>query len=230
MNKIHRGILGMMMAGILILSGCTGGNQSTLNTQIKELNEQVAALTEQNRLQAEKLQEYENVQAPPATALSTAMTVIQLLKDQDMAALVPYIHPVKGVRFSPYGYVDTASHLVFTAAQAGNLMSDPTVYTWGSYDGSGDPIQLNFPGYYAKFVYDQDFENPHMIGNNTLIGTGNSLSNIATVYPGTTFIEYHFTGFDPQYTGMDWRSLRLVFENVGGNWLLVAIIHDSWTI
>lgn len=227
MKHIHRGIMGMMMAGVLILSGCTSGNQTT---QIKALNDQVAALTEQNRLQGEKLQEYEKVQAPPATALSTAMTVIQLLKDQDMAALVPYIHPVKGVRFSPYGYVDPANHLVFTAAQVGNLMSDPTIYTWGSYDGSGDPIQLNFPGYYAKFVYDQDFENPHMIGNNTLIGTGNSPSNIATVYPGTTFIEYHFTGFDPQYTGMDWRSLRLVFENVGGNWLLVAIIHDSWTI
>ncbi len=229
MKVIQRRVLGGMLAGILILSGCSAAGQTALETKVKELNEQVAALTEQNRIQAEKLQDLETPQMLPATPLTTAMTVIQLLKNQDMAGLQPYIHPVKGVRFSPYGYVDTANHLLFTATQAGNLMTDATVYTWGSFDGSGDPIQMDFPAYYSKFIYDEDFINPHIIGNNTLIGTGNTLHNIAAVYPGAVFVEFHFTGFDPQYGGMDWRSLRLVFENVGGNWMLVGIVHDSWT-
>jgi hypothetical protein len=29
------------------------------------------------------------------------------------------------------------------------------------------------------------------------------------------YAEYHLAGFDPQYAGLDWRSLRLVFEAHG---------------
>jgi len=43
-------------------------------------------------------------------------------------------------------------------------------------------------------------------------------------------VEYHFPGIDPQYGGLDWRSLRLVFQQSGGEWYLVGIIHDQWTI
>jgi (p)ppGpp synthase/HD superfamily hydrolase len=43
-------------------------------------------------------------------------------------------------------------------------------------------------------------------------------------------VEYHFSGFDPKYEGMDWRSLRLVFEEKDNIWHLVGIIHDQWTI
>jgi hypothetical protein len=38
------------------------------------------------------------------------------------------------------------------------------------------------------------------------------------------------SGFDPEYEGMDWRSLRLVFEKKNDIWYLVGIIHDQWTI
>jgi hypothetical protein len=43
-------------------------------------------------------------------------------------------------------------------------------------------------------------------------------------------IEYYFSGFDPQYGGMDWRSLRLVFIKDSNNWYLAAIVHGEWTI
>jgi hypothetical protein len=29
---------------------------------------------------------------------------------------------------------------------------------------------------------------------------------------------------------MDWESLRLVFQEEGGVWYLVGVIHDEWTI
>jgi len=101
---------------------------------------------------------------------------------------------------------------------------------WGAYDGTGDPINLTFEGYYNKFIYDVDFANAKIIGNNTVVGHGNSLINISEVYPGAVFIEYHFPGFDPQYNGMDWRSLRLIFEEKDGAWYIVGIVHDQWTI
>ena len=43
-------------------------------------------------------------------------------------------------------------------------------------------------------------------------------------------MEYHFPGIDPKFEGMDWRSLRLVFEQKNCTWYLVGIIHAQWTI
>jgi hypothetical protein len=84
--------------------------------------------------------------------------------------------------------------------------------------------------YYNRFVYDQDFLNPEMIGINSIIGFGNTLVNIGDAYPGASFLEFHFSGFAPQYEGMDWRSLILVMEELNGEWKLVGIVHNEWTI
>ena len=44
----------------------------------------------------------------------------------------------------------------------------------------------------------------------------------------------HFPGFDKKYGGMDWESLRLVFEDAtlggGTELMLVGIVHAQWTI
>lgn len=58
------------------------------------------------------------------------------------------------------------------------------------------------------------------------------INNVFSSYPTSTYItvEYHFPGLDPQYQGMDCTSLRLVFENVGGQWVLVAVVHDQHTM
>ena len=159
-----------------------------------------------------------------------AFEALTAIKNKDMKKLSGFIHPDKGVRFSPYGYIDTSKHLIFTSSQVSGLLRDKTEYTWGDYDGTGEPIKLMFEGYYKKFVYDVDFANAKIIGNNTVVGHGNTLINIPEVYPAAVFIEYHFPGFDPQYNGMDWRSLRLIFEEKDGIWYIVGIVHDQWTI
>lgn len=56
------------------------------------------------------------------------------------------------------------------------------------------------------------------------------IDNMSTAYPNGSFVEYHFTGFDSQYAGIDWASLTLVFEENGGDWYLVGIVHGQWTI
>lgn len=109
-------------------------------------------------------------------------------------------------------------------------MNSSDIYTWGSYDGSGEPIDLIFSDYYDRFVYNQDFANPHIVGNNQIVQTGNTINNIEEVYPNAQFVEFHFTGFDPQYTGMDWTSLRIVMEEYNSQLYIIGIIHDEWTI
>ncbi|HUM37898.1 MAG TPA: hypothetical protein PLQ85_13585, partial [Anaerolineae bacterium] len=105
-----------------------------------------------------------------------------------------------------------------------------TLYEWGVYDGSGEPIQLTFAAYYQKFVFDHDYTTAVAVSVNERLGMGNSIDNSQEYYPGAMVVEYHFPGFDPQYGGLDWTSLRLVFQEFEGRWVLVGIIHDQWTI
>lgn len=109
-------------------------------------------------------------------------------------------------------------------------MENTQIYNWGVYDGSGESIDLPFSEYYNKFIYDVDFADADIIGNNTVAKVGNTVNNISQAYPNGSFVEFHFSGFDAKYAGLDWRSIRLVFEKVNENWYLVGIIHDQWTV
>ncbi|WP_025028463.1 hypothetical protein [Caldalkalibacillus mannanilyticus] len=159
-----------------------------------------------------------------------ADTVLLALKNKDMQALSSYVHPTKGLLFSPYGYIVTDTAQVFTGQQVAGLLNDSTLYHWGEFDGTGDPMEMTFADYYERFVYDQDYANAEQTSINERLGQGNTIDNILDVYPGATTVEYHFSGFDPQYEGMDWRSLRIVLEEENGEWYIVAIVHDEWTI
>jgi hypothetical protein len=158
-----------------------------------------------------------------------ASQIIMALKNGDLQTLSTFVHPQKGVRFSPYAFIRTQD-LVIQADQFTGLFSNPTIYTWGVFDGSGAPIQMTFHQYYRRFIYDANFARPEMIGFNQAIGSGNSLNNILEFYPGDEFVEYHFSMLDPQYEGLDWRSLRIVLEQFNGEWYLVGVIHAEWTI
>lgn len=164
-----------------------------------------------------------------------AAQAILALRDRDRQALANLVHPDKGVRFSPYGYVRATpgapggEDLVFSVAEVAGLWSDPTVYHWGSAAGTGEPIELAFAEYCDEYIYDVDFAQPDAIGLGEIIGRGNTLNNIGEVYPGAIMVEYYFEGFNPEYAGYDWRSLRLVLEEAGGSWYLVGVVHDEWT-
>jgi hypothetical protein len=160
----------------------------------------------------------------------TAKKVVEILKNKNLQKLSEYVHPSKGVRFSPYATVDPQNDIVFKSNELKGKFNDDTVYTWGRYDGSGKPIELTFTEYYNEFIYDEDFANAENFATNELIQTGNSISNIEEVYPDAEFAEFNFSGFEDQYEGMDWTSLRLVFEKYQNSWKLIGIIHDQWTI
>ena len=216
----------------LVLSACSPVDNSKLEGQIEEKNNTIVKLEQEKKVLEDKVLEFEKLleQSVSSNVLLTALEVVEFIDDEDMSGLSSYVHPTKGLRFTPYNYIDIVNDKVFTVAQIPGLMADATVYNWGEYDGSGDPIDLKFEDYFDKFIYDEEFMNPHMIGNNVAIGKGNSIDNMNVAYPQGHFVEFHFTGFDTQYEGMDWRSLKLVFENMSGSWYLVGIVHGQWTI
>jgi hypothetical protein len=161
--------------------------------------------------------------------MARAREVVVALRDKDMNTLSRIVHPEKGCRFSPYAWASD-NDLLFTGKQVVYLMEEQTIRRWGYYDGSGRPIDCNFSDYFKIFVYDRDFANAEQMAYNKILEQGNTRINIAEYYPGADFVEFHFSGFEPKYGGMDWRSLRLVFQEKDGEWYLVGIIHDQWTI
>lgn len=198
--------------------------------ELDQVNEALVLMKEKADELTLKISELESRLNQPGPLLITAMTAVMLLDQKDMSELSLLVHPVKGVLFSPYTYVHINDAIVFTSSELISAPGSSNTHIWGDYDGIGDPILLDFDDYYDRFIYDKPFAFPHLIGNNTIIGTGNTLVNIEDVFPDGEFVEFHFTGFDPEFFGMDWKSLRLVFELYQGQWYLVAIIHDEWTI
>ncbi|NMA84729.1 MAG: hypothetical protein GX962_12815 [Epulopiscium sp.] len=189
-----------------------------LETEVDELKQQITKLNQESATR----------QINPLLLYS--QEVIEALKNKDIGAIQKMIHPTKGVRFSPYSYIDVENDLVFSAEEFGTLFTSATPLTFGAYDGSGEPITVSFKEYYDRFVYDVDFADAEMIGRNVSIGKGNTVNNIEEAYPEAAFVEYYFSGFNPEYAGIDWRSLRLVFEEEQGKYYLVGVIHDEWTI
>ncbi|SCZ80024.1 S-layer homology domain-containing protein [Acidaminobacter hydrogenoformans] len=164
----------------------------------------------------------------PTMLQAKALTIAQILKDEDMTQLATHVHPVLGVRFSPYYYIDN-THKVVSAAALPGLLADNTVYFWGIQDGSGFNIDETPQDYFDRYVNARDFTTPDQTVYNTVVSRGNMINNIPNYYTSGIFVELYLNGIDPQYGGMDWRSLYLVFELYNGDYYLVGIANGEWT-
>lgn len=162
--------------------------------------------------------------------LGTACAVNRAIQRQDWSTLASCIHPERGVVFTPYSTVEPETDLCFTADQIKNLAQDETVYIWGVEDGRGDPIQMTASQYFERYVYNRDYTQATEIGIDRIMTEGNALENLTEAYPGCRFVDFSFPSADPVNDGMDWSSLKLVFQPQGERWYLVGVVHGEWTI
>jgi len=168
-----------------------------------------------------------NVTAAP-DVLGAAKKVVAALQANDGERLAGLVHPQKGVRFSPYAYVDSEHDRVFSHQQIKQFWTDRQIYIWGDEDGTGDPIALTPAQYYKRFIMDRDFTHPSSINVNADRASGNTRNNAIDVYPNGTRVELYLAPATGE-AEFEWAALRLVFEQVAGSWYLVGIIHDQWT-
>ena len=162
--------------------------------------------------------------------LKTTKQILTLIKKEEYNQFASFFHPVMGVRFSPYGYIDTNYHVKFTTDNFLKKLEQPAKIRWGNFDGTGDKMLLTIEEYFKKFVYNADFLNAEKTSLNKMLGHGNSLNNLEAIYNGCEYTESYFSGFDKKYDGMDWCCLRLVYKKYKGKIYLVGIVHDQWTI
>ncbi len=157
--------------------------------------------------------------------------VITALKNREMTKLASLVHPDKGIRFSPYAYVDIRSDLVFTPEKIRNFFKDSKEYVWGYYDRNGMPIRMNTREYFDKYIFDCDYSTADEVNYNATIGRSLTVSNIFQVYQRSIVVEYGKDQPSSTTEDGDWKSIRLVFEKKDdGKWYLVGLLHDQWKI
>jgi len=204
-----------LVAVLLVLSACNNAQKQS---------------TEEKQRDSVEIQQPDMPVLKDTTLVGLTKTILKQLKDKNYQALAQYIHPEAGVRFSPYGYINTKENVIIQADQLNNMLANNEKIVWGAYDGTGDEIKLTLQEYFDKFVYEVNFIKAEKLSVNQSLAKGNSLNNIEEVYPDAEYTESYFSGFEKKYNGMDWRALRLVYKEYGGKKYLVGIIHDQWTI
>jgi hypothetical protein len=128
-----------------------------------------------------------------------------------------------------YAYVRPERDKVFSRAQFTQYLKQYKIkFTWGDLDGTGDLLITPLPKYLDTWVDGNKFNNSS-IRINEFKASGNMINNVKDIYPKSDVVDFHYKGSD-KYDGMDWRGLRLVFDNYQGKRYLVAIINDQWTV
>lgn len=236
---MNKKIISTFLMLILTLTGCIAA-VPTETAELEQLRQQNQLLSDQlldaqdqlNALstQIAALETSINTPEPMADPLEgLAAQILQLLQRQDFAALASFISPERGVRISPYGYVDVESNLVFTREQVAAFGSNQDVYHWGVQAGSGMDINLTIAEYWPEYVTSESPAQAWGLLLDPSRKASNTIDNFAEVYPDGLFVEYLQPGTDT-YGYMDWQSLRLGFQQSGdGAYYLSAIIHDEWT-
>jgi len=160
-----------------------------------------------------------------------AQLIVEKFAQGKLADIAPYVAEDVAVRFSPYPYIRKDVDFELSQSQFATAMSSDSVVTAREYDGSGEPMELTFAQYYNEFINDRAYATEAVIGVNTTNGLGSMIQNWQEIYSSEqyTSVEYYIEG-TAEYEGMDWNSLRLVFEEHDDQYFLVAVIHGQWTI
>jgi hypothetical protein len=154
---------------------------------------------------------------------SDAARIVAALGSADMAALARRVHPLRGVRFSPYVAVDTVHDVTLPAGQLGPTLRSTRARVWGTDDGSGEPIRLTFRAYLHRFASDRDFARAPTITYNA---PGERARDVWDAYPCAIVAEFAVPETDERPA----ESLLLVFERYRGAWYLRGVVHAGWTI
>jgi hypothetical protein len=170
-----------------------------------------------------------STQPPSLSVEQTAQHILEAMKGKDMETLSYLVHPNEGVRFTPSTHVSLQTDRRYPASNIARFFADTSTYTWGTEDGSGLPIEKTGEEYWNRYVWDHEYTAAPEIRWDHVQDHGSMIDNAAEVYPEARIVEYHFPGFEEQYGGMDWRSLRLMLKDVDGRWYLTGVIHDEWT-
>ena len=199
-----------------------------LSQQLLESQEEIQKLQNEVNVLSTQTAQLQPVPIPEGTLEELAAEILPVMQAKDFVALARFVHPEKGVRFSPQGYIKTDTDLVFTREQVANFALYSNNFTWGAHFAKDELLEMSVNDYWDKYVVpllpdqewvmlDEDEETP-----------SEAIDNFYEVYPQGRYIDFLKPGTE-EFSNLDWQSLRLAFEQAAdGAYYLVGIIHDNW--
>lgn len=169
------------------------------------------------------------------TPYHLAAQVMSAISAKNFKVLAVHVDENIGLDLKPYYTPSDEQGRHISKLEVESFFSDIAKKDWGVSDGSGEPVILTNAEYYSKSIYPKDFWKLGVLSEGKSLAVGNTypLDRVLTelfVGRNVKYVEYYISGFDPQYEGMDWQSLALVFEKVNNVWKLIGILHNEWTI
>nr|WP_181210388.1 hypothetical protein [Psychrobacter sp. D2]MBA2057850.1 hypothetical protein [Psychrobacter sp. D2] len=163
------------------------------------------------------------------TLKQQALRIQRALANNDFSRITDDIHPTRGVRFSMYAYVRTDTDKVFSREQYAQYLQQSKIrFTWGEKDGTGEALVVPLPEYLRTWIDAKKYNNAR-ITINEFESRGNMVNNVNEAYPKSDVVDFHYKG-TAEYDGMDWRGMRLVFDDYQGKRYLIGIVNDRWTV
>ena len=214
--KAHSDVFAIsgVLVFVLAVTGCQSSVESSANTPNPSTGSSSAPVVSDISQQ---------------TLAQQALHIQQALAGKDYASIINDIHPTRGVRFSMYAYVHLDKDKVFSREQFAQYLNQSKVrFTWGELDGAGETLIVPLPVYLDTWIDAEKFDTARITAN-TFESRGNMINNVNEAYPNSDVVDFYYRGPD-EYDGMDWRGMRLVFEEYQGKRYLVAIINDRWTV
>ena len=163
-----------------------------------------------------------------AAIADRSLEALLALRDKDMKTLASLVHPELGLRFAPLSWL-SEDDVVISAENVATLLTDPTQYTWGYGFGDDERIEATFADYYDQWLFPHDFLFADALGYNANISTGGIIDNSRELYEDAHIVEYHYDGFNPDYGGLDFSTLRIVLAPHNNDYAIVAITNNTWT-
>ncbi|MEQ6375973.1 hypothetical protein RZN25_03950 [Bacillaceae bacterium S4-13-56] len=157
-----------------------------------------------------------------------AEQTLQVLADRNMQELSSIVHSKKGLTFSPYVNIKDDAE-IFQKNEVLSLLDRTEKFEWGIYDGSGMPMELTPREYWNQFVKADQLIEYDEKNINEMKQRGNTYNNIKEAFPNSFYVEFYDKGTEAN-NFMDWQSLYLVYQKEDGEWKLIAVVHDQWTI
>lgn len=170
---------------------------------------------------------------PSVDEIETQGTIVPDLESATAGVIDALVDPAglagfvgaEGLLLSPDGFV--ADDDVVLSIEELETNSGVSVL-WGFTDGVGDPIELPLEPFLQRIAGSTALTSTEAIGYDTVIGSGSTINNVADEFPGATIVEYHYTGTE-FFAGLDWESVRFVWDTSGDGPILLAIVQDAWT-
>ncbi len=151
-----------------------------------------------------------------------------IIESKNYNDLSSFVHKSRGVRFSNYGMVDVKTNIVLTSEEISRAANNDVLYDWGVYVNSEEPIRETIDEY-----FDSRFSK-HKYSEADVMGVDEKITDVYTnpdfakeTYPNAKVVEFYFNYNFPE--SLDWQSVKLILENIDGQYYLVGVIHTFWT-